>query len=87
MYTAITKSVVKASKEVLGQKKTAKKGWITSGTLKAIDLKNEIRAKLGDHSIQYKIHLTILLYIKNYLWALFRPFARMVKPLPDCGEN
>ena len=56
MHTAITKSVVKASKEVLGQKKTAKKGWITSGTLKAIDLKNEIRAKLGDHSIQYKIH-------------------------------
>ena len=37
-------------------KKAVKKDWITSSTLKAIDLKNEIRAKLGDQSIQYKIH-------------------------------
>ena len=57
VYKKVQNTLLATSLECLGKKKRqANEEWITSETLKAVDLKKDIRRKHGSNSIIYKLH-------------------------------
>ena len=55
-YDQVKDALISASKSCLGIKKHQDKKWISDSTKESINLKHELRAKLGPDSILYKIH-------------------------------
>ena len=56
LYCKIKDSIAEASKNVLDNNLRNDADWISSETKAAVELKHEIRQKLGDESLLYKLH-------------------------------